>query len=63
MQRIIEAITYAIEKPAARRARLSAQHAQRKAREAYAAEQAHETRQDGRNPYPFHVYGQHTIGR
>ena len=59
MQRIIETITYVMEKTAARRARLSAQHAQRKAqrkaREACAAERARETRYDGRNPYPFHV--------
>lgn len=54
MQRIIEAIAYAMEKPAARRARLSAQHAQRKAKR-IAREQAQETRQGGRNPYPFHV--------
>lgn len=54
MQRIIETIAYVIEKPAARRARLSAQHAQRKAQR-IAREQAQETRQDRRNPYPFHV--------
>lgn len=54
MQRIIEAIAYAMEKPAARRARLSAQHAQRKAQR-IARQRARETRQDGRNPYPFHV--------
>lgn len=54
MQRIIEAIAYVIEKPAARRARLSREHAQRKAQR-IARERARETRQDGRNPYPFHV--------
>ena len=54
MQRIIETITYLMEKPAARRARLSAQHAQRKAQRV-AQERARETRQDRRNPYPFHV--------
>ena len=58
MQRIIEALTYVMEKPAARRARLSAQHAQRKAQRIArerARERARETRRDGRNPYPFHV--------
>lgn len=54
MQRIFETIAYAMEKPAARRARLSAQHAQRKAQR-IARERARQTRQDGRNPYPFHV--------
>ena len=62
MLRIIEAVAYVIEKPATRQARLSAQHAQRKAqrmqREATQREEqriARETRQGGRNPYPFHV--------
>ncbi len=58
MQRIIETITYLMEKPAARRARLSAQHAQRKAQRIArerARERARETRHDGRNQYPFHV--------
>ena len=54
MQRIIETITYVMEKPAARRMRLAKEHAQRKAKR-IAREQAQETRQDGRNPYPFHV--------
>ena len=54
MQRIFAAVAYIMEKPAARRARLSAQHAQRKAQR-IARERARETRQDGRNPYPFHV--------
>ena len=54
MQRIIEAVAYVMEKPAARRSRLSAQHAQRKAQR-IARERAQETRRDGRNPYPFHV--------
>lgn len=54
MQRIVEAVAYVMEKPAARRARLSAQHAQRKAQR-IAQERAQETRRDNKNPYPFHV--------
>ena len=54
MQRIIETITYVMEKPAARRMRLAKEHAQRKAQR-IARERAQETRRDGRNPYPFHV--------
>lgn len=54
MTRIIETFAYMLEKPAARRLRLSAQHAQRKAKR-IARERAQETRQDSRNPYPFHV--------
>ncbi len=54
MQRIIEAIAYAMEKPAARRMRLAKEHAARRAQR-IAREQAQETRRDGRNPYPFHV--------
>ena len=54
MARIIETLAYMLEKPAARRARLSAQHAQRKAQR-IARERARETRRDSRNPYPFHV--------
>lgn len=54
MQRIIETITYVIEKPAARRMRLAKEHAARRAQR-IARERAQETRQDRRNPYPFHV--------
>ena len=54
MARIIETLAYLLEKPAARRARLSREHAQRKAKR-IAREQAQETRRDSRNPYPFHV--------
>ena len=54
MTRIIEAIAYVMEKPAARRMRLAKEHAQRKAQR-IARERAQETRQDSRNPYPFHV--------
>ena len=59
---IIKTMIRALEKPAARRARLSREHAQRKAqrmqREATQREEqriARGTRQGGRNPYPFHV--------
>ena len=58
MQRIIETITYVIEKPAARRARLSREHAQRMQREATQREEqrnAKSSASHGRNPYPFHV--------
>ena len=51
---IIKTMIRALEKPAARRARLSWEHAQRKAKR-IAREQAQGTRKDGRNPYPFHV--------
>lgn len=54
MQRIIETITYVMEKPAARRMRLAKEHAARRAQR-IARERAQETRQEGRNPYPFHV--------
>ena len=61
MQRIIETITYVMEKPAARRMRLAKEHAQRKAQR-IARERAQETRREraqetrrDRNPYPFHV--------
>ena len=61
MQRIIETITYVMEKPAARRMRLAKEHAQRKAQRT-ARERAQETRREraqetrrDRNPYPFHV--------
>ena len=50
---IIKTMIRALEKPAARRARLSREHAQRKAKR-IAREQAQETRQDARAPYPFH---------
>ena len=54
MTRIIEAIAYVMEKPTARRRRLAKEHAARRARR-IARERAQETRQDSRNPYPFHV--------
>ena len=54
MQRIIEALAHAMEKPATRRMRLAKEHAARRAQR-IARERAQETRRDGRNPYPFHV--------
>ena len=64
---LLKTLVRSLEAPAARRMRLAAEHKaraqQRYAREALAPTGGQETRRDGRHPYPFHVYGQHTIGR
>ena len=64
---LLKTLVRSLEAPAARRMRLAAEHKaraqQRYAREALApmGRVANDKRE--RAPYPFHVQGQHTIGR